>query len=168
MSSYCTVDDVQIVLPDGITIGTNLLEDNINVLQVDVEYYIIKTAEIIDSELGTIYRVPLIPFKEPDFTANPIAFTEKYPAPIILINAELAASYVYDDIVMAQQEPNESQWGFNKRALAMDKLKEIQSGIIVLRNQVFKGFRFCRRSLYDDPRISRPGEFPPPQRQAGK
>jgi len=168
MSSYCTIQDVQNILPDGVVIGTNLLDENVNVLESDVEYYIENTAGIIDSGLDTIYRVPLIKYKEPDFSVDPIVFDEKYPIPIVLINAELAASYIYDNIIMAQQEPNESQWGFNKRALAMDKIKEIQSGIIVLKNQVFKGYRFARRTVFDDPRLSRPGEFPPPQRQAGK
>lgn len=168
MPNYCTVDDVQNVLAEEIGIGTNLLEENVNVLEGDVNNWIEYSADIIDSYINTIYRTPLIQYKEPDFTEDPPTFQSKYPSPIPLINAELAASFVYDNVIMAQQSPNQSEWGTNKRSLAYDRLRDIMSGLIVLKGQVQVGNRFVRRSLFDDPRVSRPVEFPPTQRQSGK
>ena len=166
--AYCEISDVQNVLPDKSVIGTDVSEPGVNIATSDAEFWIEQAAQLIDEKLSTIYRVPLIPFKEPDFSQNPIIFEEKYPANIVMINAQLAASYLYDRVIMAQQEPGESAWGGNTRSLAMDSLQEIMSGVAILRGQVFTGFRFVRRNLYDEPRVSRPGEFPVNQRQSGK
>lgn len=168
MAQYCTVDDIQLILPDGHVIGTNLSDENVTVLSADVSDWILFASSTIDSYLSGIYRVPLVQYKEPDFSANPITFTAKYPDPIPLVCARLAASHIYDEVIMSQQSPNISEWGKNNRALAFDTMRDIQSGLIKLRNQPITNFRFVRGSLYDEPRISRPRELPPTQRQAGQ
>lgn len=167
MAEYCTVDDVQLILPDEHVIGTSLAEENTVVLSSDVIRWIQYASSIIDSNINTIYRVPLIPYKEPDFSQDPVTFTSKYPDPIPLVCARLAAGHIYDEIIMAEQSPNVSEWGKNQRLMAHDILRDIRSGLTRLRNQPIINFRFVRGSLYDDPRVSRPGEFPPTQKQAG-
>lgn len=164
---YCELSDVQLLLPRNVLIGANMMEEDVNVSTSDVTTWIVKSGELIDAELSTIYRTPLIKFKEANFSVQPITFTEKYPNPVPLICARLTAGFIYDEIVMSEQSPNVSEWGKNMRALAYDDISQIKSGLITLRGQPLEGFRFVRKSLYDDPRVSRPGEYPPNQRQAG-
>ena len=168
MAQYCNIDDVQNVLPKKILVGTNLLEKNVNITQNQVEFYIEQSSGIVDAYVSTIYRVPIVPWKEPDFTQDPVTFVSQYPPPIVLITARLAAANVYDKIVMSQQEPNVSEWGLNMMSLSFDDLREIQSGLIVLKGQVSTGFRFVRSTVYDNMRVSRPKEITPTQRQPGK
>ncbi len=152
MSLYCTIEDVQNILPKKVIIGTNLLKQDVNVTQEQAEFFIEQASGIVDSSISTIYRIPLIQYKEPDFSQNPVTFTSVYPPPISLITARLAASYLYDKIIMAQQEPNVSDWGKNQRSLAYDDLTSIQSGIIQLKGQVFTGLRFVPQELFDPSR----------------
>ena len=149
MPSYCTVDDVRNIVPKNIVIGTNLLKGGVNVLESQVEFWISKMAGVIDGYLSSFYRIPLKKYKEPDWEQDPITFTEFYPPPIPLTNARLAAAMIYDNIIMANQEPNVSDWGTNIRALAFDDLAEIQSGLIQLKNQDMTGRRFVRQELFD-------------------
>jgi len=167
MSEYCLVNDVQKILPENVVIGTNLQSANVRVLQGDVEYWIQIAADIIDSHIGTIYRAPLIKYKEPDFSTNPVTFTEKYPPPIVIINARLAASHIYDEIIMSDQEPGVSDWGKNQRALAFDDLKSIESGVIILKGQVLTGRRFARQELLDNQRVTIQPALQPQNRQPG-
>jgi len=153
MAQYCNIDDVQNVLPKKILVGTNLLEKNVNITQNQVEFYIEQSSGIVDAYVSTIYRVPIVPWKEPDFTQDPVTFVSQYPPPIVLITARLAAANVYDKIVMSQQEPNVSVWGKNQRALAFDDLRQIQSGIVRLRGQTLEGMRFVPQELFDPSRV---------------
>lgn len=165
--SYCTIQDLRDILPKNVTIGTNLLDRNVNVLESQAEYWMDQTAGIIDSYLSAFYRIPLIEYKEPNYSVNPITFTEKYPPPIPLINARLAAAQIYDYVMMAQQTPNVSDWGKNMRALAFDDLSQIQAGYIQLKNQEFTGKRFVRQSLHDPSRMPAKGEYPVHNRPPG-
>jgi len=149
MSSYCTVDDLQNILPNRVVIGSNLQAKNVNVTTARVTEMIQYAAGIIDSYLSTVYRIPLVKYKEADFSVVPVTFTEVYPPPIILINARLAAANIYDHVMMAGQSPGVSEWGSNQRALAFDDLRETQSGISQLRGQDMMGLRFVRQNLLD-------------------
>lgn len=168
MPAYCTVDDVKMILPKTIVIGDNVQKDGANITTTRVQYLIEEMATQIDSYLTSFYRTPLIKYKEPDFAASPITFTEKYPSPIVLMNARLTAGNIFDTIFMAQQEPNISEWGKNNRALAFDDLKLIQSGQIQLKGQVFHGMRFVYQGLLDPPRAPSRETIQVPQRQAGQ
>lgn len=153
--AYCTQAQLEEILPDEVVINTNILEgENTNVTEDEASSWMEHAANIIDSYLAPVYRIPLIQYKKADYSANPITFTSEYPPPISLINARLAASFIYDNIIMAQQEPNVSEWGKNQRALGFDDLAQIQAGIIVLRNQVFIGRRFVRQELLDSQRTT--------------
>ena len=167
MSSYCTVDDVRNILPDSVVIGTNLLQGNTNVTTSKVEEWIEYAASIIDSEVSSFYRIPLIKYKEPDYSITPVVFEEKYPPPIPIINARLAAAYLYDHIMSAEQEPNISEFAKNQRSLAYDDLKSIQAGKIQLKNQVMRGLRFVRQELLDPSRTP-VKDNQPPNRGAGQ
>lgn len=167
MADYCTVADVTKILPDNITIGTNKLRDGANITTAEVEYWIDKASETIDSYLSAFYRVPLVTYKIPDFSQNPVTFTEEYPPPIELICARLAAGLIFDDVFMAQQEPNVSEWGKNQRSLAYDDLKLIQAGAIQLKGQEFIGLRFVRQELFDPSRMPSKDSLQLPQRQPG-
>jgi len=152
MASYCTVDDVRNIVPKNIIIGTNVLRGGANVLETQVDFWIDESGGIIDAYLASFYRTPFMTYKEPDWSQTPVTFTERYPHPLVLINARLAAANIFDRIIMANQEPNVSEWGKNQRALAFDDLKEIQTGLVQLRGQIKTGMRFVRRELLDNPR----------------
>ena len=49
MAQYCSIEDLQSILPDNIVIGTNLLEDNVSVLESDADYWITFASSLIDS-----------------------------------------------------------------------------------------------------------------------
>lgn len=167
MATYCTIDDVKNIVPDSVHIGTNLQNRNTNVTEAKVEYWIEQSASIIDADISSFYRIPLIKYKEADFSENPVTFTEKYPNPIPLINARLTAAYIYDHIMSAQQEPNVSDFAKNQRSLAYDDLLKIQIGSIQLKNQVRTGLRFVRQELHDPSRIP-VKEVQPPNRGSGE
>lgn len=164
--AYATTSELQKILPSSVVIG-DTLTGNTNILTTDAEYYLEQADDIINAYLNSIYRIPLIKYKEMDWSASPPTETELYPPPIPLICARLAAAQIYDEIIMANQEPNVSEWGKNIRSLAFDDLTQIQSGIIMLKSQKFIGKRFVRMELKDMPRVPRPGEFQVNKRQPG-
>lgn len=167
--SYCSIEYLQNICQEMVVFGDNLLSGNVNCLNSQAEFYLEQAASIIDSQLSNIYRIPLIKYKQPvDFSSTPITFSEIYPEPIPLINARLASSFIFDNIISKDQEPNVSEWGNNMRSLAYDDLAAVLSGIMSLPGQVFVGYRFVRQNLLDAPRLSRPNEFKINQRQAGK
>lgn len=149
MPSYCTIDDVRNIVPKNIVIGTNLMKGGTVVLESQVESWISDMGGVIDGYISSFYRIPLKKYKEPNWEQYPITFTEFYPPPIPLINARLTSAMIYDHIIMANQEPNVSEWGKNIRSLAFDDLAEIQSGLIQLKNQEMIGRRFVRQELFD-------------------
>jgi len=164
---YCTVSEVQQILPNKIVIGTNLQDRNVNILESDVTFYIEQSAGIINGYLSTIYNTPLRKIKVPDYENGTLG-TPVYPDPIPLINARLTAAKIYDEVISSGQEPNVSDWGKNQRSLAFDDLSQLQSGTIFLRGQIYTGKRFHRRELMDDPRVARPGELQINKRNAGQ
>jgi len=168
MAEYCTVDNIQDILPKNILIGTNINTGAINVTTDRATYWIQQVASIIDGYLSPIYRIPLIKYKEPDFSQDPVTFVEIYPNPVPLINTRLAAANLYDHIMMAEQSPNISDWGKNQRALAFDDIAKIQNGIIQLKNQVLIGWRFVRAELLDHSRISAHSDTKTSDRQPGQ
>lgn len=164
---YCTVDDVQNILPDNLVIGTNLMDKGTAVLRDDVDRWIEFAETVINSSLVNIYRIPLLQAKYSDFTTNPVEVTQRYPDPIPIICARLAAGHLYDEVSNANQEPDVSEWGKNQRALAHDLLMRVQSGHIRLKGQPMEGYRFVPKETYDDPRLSRPNEMSINQRGPG-
>jgi hypothetical protein len=168
MASYCTVSDVQKIVPKNVNIGTNVLRGEVNVTTDQVEFWIEETAGIIDSYISTIYRVPLVKYKEPNYEVNPVTFEETYPHPIKMINARLTSANIYDRIIMANQEPNVSEWGKNIRSIAYDDLKLIQNGVIQLKGQTCTGRRFARQELHDPPRAPMHSDMQNPQRAPGQ
>ena len=167
MPMYCTVADVKKIVPKNINIGTSTLAKNINVTIDQVEFWIEETAGVIDSYISSFYRIPIIPYKEPDFSQNPVTFTERFPHPITLINARLTAANIYDRIIMAQQEPNISEWGSNQRSLAFDDLRQIQVGAVDLKGQRKTGMHFVRQELLDPARAPVKPEIQIHTRQPG-
>lgn len=168
MAAYCTVADVEKIVPDNVNIGTNLLRGEVNVLTSDVEFWIAETAGIIDSYISSIYRIPLMLYKEPDFSQDPVTFTSRYPHPIVLINAQLTSGSIYDRMMMANQEPNVSDFGKNQRSLAFDQIAQIQAGTIQLRGQIKVGMRFLRQDLLDPSRSPAKPGIQPNSRSAGE
>jgi hypothetical protein len=166
MSQYCTIDDLKNILPKNIIIGN--MKERANCSEERALFFIEENAGIIDSQISALYRIPLIKYKEPDFSSNPVIFLEKYPRPITLINARLAAASLYDYIMNAQQEPNVSEWGKNQRALAYDDLKSVQAGLIQLKGQVKNATRFVRQELFDPARVPSKNGIQPPNRAAGQ
>ena len=168
MVAYCTIDDLKQIVPKTIVFGTNILKDGANITEAKAQYMIEEMAMQIDSYLTSFYRTPLVKYKEADFSKDPVTFIEKYPSPIILMNARLTVANIFDTIFMAQQEPNVSEWGKNNRALAMDDLQKIQSGSIQLKGQEFLGMRFVSIALLDPARMPSKDALQLPQRQPGQ
>lgn len=168
MARYCTVNDVRQIVPDRIVIGTDKTVPKVNVSVVETEGWIDFASDEIDGYLSAYMKIPLSSCKEPDFTADPITFTEIYPSPIPLICARIAAAHIYDEVMMAQQEPNVSDWGKNQRSWAYENLERIRAGQIVLRGQEYIGMRFVRQELRDSPRMPWPDPMSLPSRNAGQ
>jgi hypothetical protein len=168
MSQYCTLDDLKNILPKNIIIGKNVQSANVNCTEDRALFFIEQTAGTIDANLSSLYRIPLIKYKEPQYDQDPITFIEEFPPPIVLINARLAAASIYDYIMSANQEPNVSEFGKNQRSLAYDDLSLIQAGVIQLKNQYKTGTRFVRQELMDSPRVILKNGVQTPQRQAGQ
>ena len=168
MASYCSIANLQSILPDNIVIGANLLADNVSILESDAEDWIVFASNLIDSHMSNMYRVPLIQVKTMDYASSSPVITEDWPEPIRLICTRLAAGHLYDELINAGQEPNISEFGSNMRNMAHEELSRIESGLIRLKGQMHRGHRFVTKSLLDDERISRPGEMQIPQKAAGK
>jgi hypothetical protein len=168
MSTYCTISDLQKILPKSYIIGDSVLKNGANILTSTANFEIQYTAGIIDGYLSAIYRTPLVPFKEADFTVKPVTFVSVVPAIIVLINTRLAAANLFDQVFNAEQEPAISAFGSNQRSLAFDDLKSIQNGDIQLKNQEMVGWRFVRTELLDNPRISTKPEIPHSSRKSGE
>ncbi len=168
MPVYCDFEDIQNILPDNIVIGTNLMEENVSILESDVQQWMEYASNVIDAELRTIYRTPLIQTKTLDYTSSTPEIVQDWPVPIRIICARIAVGHIYEELVSSDQEPNVSEYGQNMRALAYDELARIQSGILTLKGQIYTGHRFVRKELLDDPRVSRPGEMTVPTRASGK
>jgi len=165
--AYCTINEVQTILPNKVVIGTNLTERNVNIIQSDVEFFMEEAAGVINGYLSTIYQTPLRKIKTPDYENGTFSAAD-YPDPIPLINARLAAAKIYDEVISAGQEPNVSDWGKNQRSLAFDDLAQIQTGAILIRGQVYTGKRFVRMELHDMPRLPIEPAKQSNQRQAGQ
>lgn len=168
MATYCTVNDVRQILPDQVNVGTDKTQPRINVSVTEVENWIEFASDEIESYLSTYMKTPLSQYKEPDFSVTPITFTEKYPPPIPLICARIAAGHIYDEVMMAQQEPNISEWGKNQRSWGYENLERMKAGQILLRGQEFIGMRFVRQELRDSPRMPWPDAMQTPNRGSGE
>jgi hypothetical protein len=73
----------------------------------------------------------------------------EYPDPIPLITARLAVSYAFDELFVAEQAPNISEYGKEQRKLALNSLDSILTGTILLFGQDYVGRRFLRGTLLD-------------------
>jgi hypothetical protein len=164
---YCTIEDVRTIVPKSIIIGPQLT-DGVNVLESTVLYLIEEQAGIIDAHLSALYRTPLVKYKEPDYSQNPVSFAELFPPPLVMLNARFAAAHMFEKLAMSQQEPDVTEWGKNNRALAFDDLKMIQAGTIQLKGQERVGLRFVRQEVMDPSRVPSRESIQPPQRQAGQ
>lgn len=83
-----------------------------------------------------------------DIESGKISVIE-FPDPIPLITARLAVSYVFDEIFIAEQAPDVSNYSKNQRELAHNALDSILGGISVLQGQERTGRRFVRGQLFD-------------------
>jgi len=78
------------------------------------------------------------------FTAGARVIRLKYPSPISLISATLAAAQIYDRYFMAQADVNQSEFGKYLRSQAEQELNNILEGRTVLH-----GVRRIGRRLYN-------------------
>tara|TARA_B100000614_G_scaffold262903_1_gene299859 strand:- start:26178 stop:26903 length:726 start_codon:yes stop_codon:yes gene_type:complete len=77
----------------------------------------------------------------------------KYPAPIALISARLAAANIYDKYFSAEVSPNQSEYGKHLRAMARRDFNNILNGRTVLHGQRRIGHRFFNPNLRDRYRL---------------
>jgi hypothetical protein len=73
----------------------------------------------------------------------------KFPDPIPIATARLAASYIFDELFSADQSPNDSKYGNMQRDLANNDIDSILSGTVRLFGQEMTGRRFVRGTLFD-------------------
>lgn len=81
----------------------------------------------------------------------------KYPEPVTLISARLAAANIYDKYLMSQSAPNKSEYGQYLRQLARVDLNNILNGRTILHGEHRIGRRFYNANLVD--RYSLPGDW---------
>jgi hypothetical protein len=73
----------------------------------------------------------------------------KYPDPVPLVVAQMAASLLLDRLFVSQNSPDVSEFGKTQRNLARSQIENILSGEVLLFGQEFTGRRFCRITLLD-------------------
>jgi hypothetical protein len=76
----------------------------------------------------------------------------RYPEPIPLISARLAAAHLYDKHFMAQQEGNESNYGKALRGEAYADLNGVLSGVVRIRvpdANRYTGMRYANGALFN-------------------
>jgi len=73
----------------------------------------------------------------------------KFPDPIPLISARLAASFLMDRLYVATNSPDISTYGAKMRTISNNALDDIIKGVILLTGQDMTGKRFVRGSLLD-------------------
>jgi len=73
----------------------------------------------------------------------------KFPDPISLISARLAASFIMDRLYVQTQSPDISNFGKTQRSLATFAMDDILRGVMLLPGQDHTGRRFLRTSLLD-------------------
>jgi len=73
----------------------------------------------------------------------------EFPDPVPLICARLAVSYAFDQLFIAEQAPDVSQYGTEQRKLAMNSMDSILSGSSILFGQEHVTKRFARMSVFD-------------------
>jgi hypothetical protein len=84
-----------------------------------------------------------------DYDADSTVSILEFPDPIPLICARLAVSYAFDQLFIAEQAPDVSQYGINQRKLAMNSMDSILSGTAILVGQDHVTKRFARMSVFD-------------------
>jgi len=77
----------------------------------------------------------------------------KFPPPIPMISARLAAANIYDKYFAAQVSPNTSDYGTELRGMAIRDLNNILNGRTVLHGQKRIGHRFLNPNLRDRYRL---------------
>jgi hypothetical protein len=135
--TYVIVNDATIFTEDDIV----LIRDSVNFQEMQVAAYTTATKLSFTTPLTSGYssldtRIELI----------------KYPEPIPLVSAKLAAAHLYDHHYAAQAEGNESNFGKELRKNAHNTLNLILGGAIMLKipdANNFVGRRFANGSLYD-------------------
>ena len=102
---------------------------------------------IADEEGKTLQTVlPIIRQFQADVTR---VVRVKYPSPLTLINARLAAANIYDKYFSSQSSPNVSDYGKFLRELATQELNNILSGVTILHGAVRIGNRFLNSNIRD-------------------
>jgi len=81
----------------------------------------------------------------------------KYPEPVTLTSARLAAANIYDKYFMAQSSPDKSEYGKYLRQLARVDINNILNGRTILHGQMRIGRRFYNANLAD--RYDLPGDW---------
>ena len=81
----------------------------------------------------------------------------KYPEPVTLISARLAAANIYDKYLMSQSAPNKSEYGKYLRQLARVDINNVLNGRTILHGEHRIGRRFYNANLVD--RYSLPGDW---------
>jgi len=81
----------------------------------------------------------------------------KYPEPITLTSARLAAANIYDKYFMSQTSPSKSEYGEYLRKLARVDINNILNGRSILHGQQRTGRRFYSSNLVD--RYGLPGNI---------
>jgi len=107
-------------------------------------------------EYANVIDVPSITTIKLDHVINNYSAAEdslisvvKFPDPISLISARLAASFIYDRLYTQSNAPEISAYGKTQRTLATNAIDDVLKGIILLTGQDHTGYRFARGSLFD-------------------
>lgn len=149
------IKSTETMVLNDITHGTNVtidLEDSgafikFNVVRIQ-DNYTMETSNVTDITSLTTIKLDRV-VNDYSTTNNLRISIIKYPDPIPLISARLAASFIYDRLYTASNDPDISNYGKSQRSLATFAMDDILRGVMLLPGQDQTGRRFIRTSLLD-------------------
>lgn len=131
------LDKADVLVPGDIIVFFDSLQeerhvvDNVSGSIVDLEEFVVG---IFDSDSTRVVRV-------------------KYPPPITLMSARLAAANIYDKYFSAEVDPNQTEFGKQLRSMVRRDLNNILNGRTVLHGQFRIGHRFMKPYVRDRYRL---------------
>lgn len=144
LSLDATMGDQRAILADATRFTEGdvvLIRDDVNTQQLTVDAY-------TDDSTVNFIEPLLHDYSSADTNIEKI----RYPEPIPLVSARLAAAFIYDKHFAAQQEGNESNFGKALRGTAYSDLNQVLSGAVRLAAadaNTYVGRRYVNGALFD-------------------
>lgn len=140
---------------NNLTHGTDIIVD-VEDSGAFIKYDVVRIQDNDTMETSNVISIPSLTTIQLDRVVNNYSAVNnlrisiiKYPDPIPLISARLTASFIYDRLYTASNDPDISNYGKTQRSLATFAMDDILRGVMLLPGQDQTGRRFIRTSLLD-------------------